>query len=220
MVSDCLPNEAVGGRNGQCFALYSYSKDGHSRTDNITNWALERFRKEYGDPKITKLDIFHYVYAALHHPELRGTFAKNLQRELPRVPLLKDFRAYAKAGKKLASLHLGYETLEPWKLDWIHTKGMPLSLYVEKMRLNKEKTTLAVNSSLALSNIPSEAFEYRIGNRSALEWIIDQYTLEVSKDGIISDPNREEDPEFIVRLVGQVVRVSVETVRIISDFKD
>ena len=81
------------------------------------------------------------------------------------------------------------------------------------MRLAKDKTSLEVNESLTLAGIPPEVFDYRLGNRSALEWVIDQYQVsEDKRSGIRSDPNRADDPEYIVRLVGQVVRVSVETV--------
>jgi predicted helicase len=87
----------------------------------------------------------------------------------------------------------------------------------DKMRLSKDKTRLAVNPSLTLLGIPPEAFEYRLGNRSALEWVIDQYQLSTDpRSGITSDPNREDDPQYIVRLVGQVVRVSIETMKIVK----
>jgi predicted helicase len=86
------------------------------------------------------------------------------------------------------------------------------------MRLTMSKTTMNVNSSLSLSGIPPETFQYRLGNRSALEWVIDQYQVKEDKrSGIRSDPNRADDEEYIVRLVGQVVRVSLETVRIVAD---
>ncbi len=125
--------------------------------------------------------------------------------------------AFANAGEKLARLHLDYETLEPYALKWIETPGVPLSYRVEKMKLSKDKTTLVVNRSLTLGGIPPETSEYRLGNRSALEWVIDQYQLsEDKRSGIKSDPNREDDEEYIVRLVGQVVRVSVETVKIVK----
>ena len=127
------------------------------------------------------------------------------------------FRAFAEAGKKLAELHLDYEKLEPWPLQWLYAKDTPLSYRVEKMKLNKEKTVLWVNDSLSLAGIPPEVFEYRLGNRSALDWVIDQYQVsEDKRSGIRSDPNRPDDPEYIVRLVGQVVRVSVETVKIVN----
>jgi predicted helicase len=127
------------------------------------------------------------------------------------------FRAFAAAGKKLADLHLDYEKLEPWPLQWLYAKDTPLSYRVEKMKLNKEKTVLWVNNSLCLAGIPPEVFEYRLGNRSALDWVIDQYQVsEDKRSGIKSDPNRPDDPEYIVRLVGQVVRVSVETVKLVK----
>ena len=96
--------------------------------------------------------------------------------------------------------------------------GVPLSYNVEdKMRLSKDKTRLKVNPSLTLAGIPPDTFEYRLGNRSALESVIDQYQVKEDKrSGIHSDPNRAEDPEYIVRLVGQVVRVGLETVGIVK----
>ena len=141
-----------------------------------------------------------------------------MKRELPRIPFAPDFRAFAKAGKELAHWHLDYEEIEPFPLKFIETKGVPLSYRVEdKMRLTKDKSGLVVNKSLALMGIPAKCFEYRLGNRSALEWVVDQY--QVKKDartGIVSDPNRHDDPEYIVRLVGQVIRVSLETVKIVD----
>lgn len=131
------------------------------------------------------------------------------------------FWAFAKAGRRLAELHIGYEALEPWPLEWLETPGEPLSYVVEKMRLSKDKKSVKVNDSLTLGGIPPEVFEYRLGNRSALEWVIDQYRVKEDKrSGIRSDRNNPEDPEYIVRLVGQVVRVSVETVRIVHNLPE
>jgi len=128
------------------------------------------------------------------------------------------FWAFATAGKELAALHLGYEKLEPYPLKYIETEGVPLSYRVEdKMRLSKDKTTLRVNPWLTLAGIPPETFQYRLGNRSALEWVLDQYQVsEDKRSGVRSDPNRADDPEYIVRLVGQVIRVSIETARIVA----
>jgi len=194
------------------------SKYKPNRRENITNWTLQQFRTHYGDKKISKWDIFYYVYGLLHHPGYRTKFADNLKRELPRIPFAPDFRSFAAAGKELAALHLDYEKLEPYPLNEIDTEGVPLSYRVEdKMRLSKDKTSLRVNPSLTLAEIPPETFQYRLGNRSALEWVIDQYQVKQDKrSGIGSDPNRADDEEYIVRLVGQVVRVSLETVRIVA----
>jgi predicted helicase len=221
---DLLPQSG-----SQCFPFYVYEEDGTNRRENITDWALEHFRKHYADKKLSKWDIFYYVYGLLHHPEYRSKYAENLKRELPRIPLAKDFRGFAKAGKELAGLHIEYESLKPFKLKFIETPGKRLSYRVggepvdghevknAKMRLAKDHKSLKVNDSLTLSGIPAEAFEYRLGNRSALEWVIDQYQVtEDKKSGIRSEPNRADDPEYIVRLVGQVIRVSLETVRIVN----
>jgi predicted helicase len=202
----------------QCFPFYIYNEDGSNRKENITDWSLKQFREHYKDKKIDKWSIFYYVYGVLHHAGYREKFADNLKRELPRIPFAGDFWAFSEAGKKLAGLHLDYEKVEPWELEWVETPGVALSYRVEdKMRLNKEKTKLVVNPSLALAGIPPVAFEYRLGNRSALEWVVDQYQVCTdARSGIVSDPNREDDPQYIVRLVGQVVRVSVETVGIVK----
>lgn len=151
----------------------------------------------------------------------RAKFADNLKRELPRIPFAPDFKAFCKAGNQLADLHLNYETVDPYALKWIEAKDEPLSYRVEKMKLNKDKTALEVNRSLTLANIPADVFEYKLGNRSALEWVIDQYQVSTDKrSGITSDPNREDDPEYIVQLVKRVVKVSVETVRIVRGLPD
>lgn len=128
------------------------------------------------------------------------------------------FWAFAHAGKQLADLHITYEQLEPYKLKFLENKDVPLSYGVEdKMRLSKDRRSLRVNDSPALAGIPPETFEYRLGNRSALEWVIDQYQVTEDKhSGIRFDPNRPDDPEYIVRLVGQIIYVSLETVRIVN----
>ncbi len=123
-IADCIPNEAVGGRQGQCLPFYLYNEDGTNRRENITDWALEHFREHHGDKKIAKWDIFYYVYGVLHHPEYRAKYAENLKRELPRIPLAKDFWGFSKTGKELAGLHIEYESLEPWPLKFIETTAV------------------------------------------------------------------------------------------------
>lgn len=211
------------GAGDQCFPFYTYNEDGTDRRENITDWALAQFREKYGDG-VSKWDIFYYVYALLHHPVYRERYAENLKRELPRIPMtvaVEDFPTYAEIGRKLADLHLNYETIKEYPLKWIENNEIPFSWRVEKMRLSKDKSTLVVNDSLTLIGFPQECFDYRLGNRSALEWVIDQYRVSTDKrSGITSDPNRADDPEYIIRLVGRVVTVSVETVKLISALPD
>ncbi|MHB8625605.1 MAG: type ISP restriction/modification enzyme [Aggregatilineales bacterium] len=206
-IVDLLPQSG-----SQCFPFYTYDPDGTNRRENITDWALAQFRAHYADESIGKWDIFYYVYGALHRPAYRVQFADALKRELPRIPYLADFWAVSKAGKQLADLHLNYETGAQYPLTLVETPNVPLTFRIaDKMRLSRDKTEIAVNPSLTLRGIPAEAFEYKLGNRSALEWVIDQYQVKGS-----SDPNRADDERYIVKLVGQVIRVSVETVGIVK----
>ncbi len=201
----------------QAFPFYVHGDRGIDRHENITDWALEQFRTHNADKAITKWDIFHYVYALLHHPLYRAQYAANLKRELPRIPLVRDFRGFAEIGKRVAEIHVHYEQQPEYPLDKIETPGVPLEWRVEKMKLSKDKRSLIYNDFLTLSGIPPEVFEYRLGNRSALEWIIDQYQVSTDKrSGITNDPNRPDDPEYIVRLIGQVITVSLETVKLVS----
>ena len=201
----------------QCFPFYTYDEDGSNRHENITDWALDRFRTHYSDDTITKWDIFHYVYGLLHNPVYRERYQANLKRDLPRIPFAPDFRAFADAGARLASIHVGYEEQPKYQLKLVETPDIPLDWRVEKMRLSKDKTQLRYNDFLTLDGIPAAAFGYRLGNRSALEWVIDQYRVKTDKrSGIVNDPNREDDPQYIVRLIGKVINVSLETVKIVE----
>ena len=229
MMTNSIPNLSVCSTTDshQCFPFYVYDEDGDNRKENITDWALARFREHYGDEAISKWDIFTYVYALLHHPGWRSRYAIDLKRQLPRIPLAPDFSAFSQAGKRLAGLHLDYETSERYELDWRVTRK-PISYRVDKMLpQNRRKSEagytvydgLKVNGSLTLAGIPEAAFAYRLGNRSALDWIVDQYRVKTDKrSGITHDPNGYSDDErYIVDLVERVVGVSLRTVEIVDE---
>ena len=210
----------------QCFPFYTYDEDGGKRRENITDWALARFRAHYRDESIGKWDIFHYVYAFLHHPDYRERYGVNLKRDLPRLLYTPDFWAFAKAGQRLGEIHIGYEEVPEYPLHFIENREVPIDWRVEKMKLSKDKTQprsdrdskqLVYNDFLALEGIPEKAFNYRLGNRSALEWVIDQYRVKTDKrSGIVNDPNRADDPRYIVKLIGKVIAVSLETVEVVE----
>jgi predicted helicase len=254
--------------SAQGFPFFTYSEDGKHKQDNITLKARTLFQIFYDDDCITAADIFHYVYAVLHHPAYRTRFAENLKRDLPRIPFIgistagrassraaathdspargdarptffplaavetmqgnnkpdhnpkasaKLFQEFANAGKRLAELHVNYESAKEFKLQRIENKEVKLDWRVEAMKLSKDKASLFYNDFLTLSGIPMEVFDYKLGNRSALEWVIDQYRVTRDEQGnIASDPNRMDDEEYIVRLVGQVITVSLETRKIIE----
>ncbi len=204
----------------QCFSYYTYKEDGTNRRENITDWALSQFQEKYSF-EVTKWDIFHFVYAMLHHPQYRERYAENLKRDLPHIPLLERkeaFQACVSIGRQLMDIHLHYEQAKEYPLQWAENREVPFSWWVKKMKLTSNKTAVVVNESLALSGIPQECFQYRLGNHSALEWVIDQYQVsEDKRSGIVSDPNNLDDEEYIVRLIGKVVTVSVETVRLVNE---
>jgi len=208
--------------------LYVY-EDGQ-RGLNVTDWALEQFRKQYqpGHGKkerpITKEAIFHYVYGVLHDPLYREKYALNLKREFPRVPFYADFWKWSDWGQELIRLHVGYESVSPWKLkrkdvedERVRKAGMgPKSV----LRPEKEAGRIVVDTETTLESIPREAWNYRLGNRSALEWILDQYRERAPKDPTIRekfDTYRFADyKEKVIDLLARVTTVSVETQQVIE----
>ncbi|MDH6102603.1 helicase [Chrysosporum ovalisporum ANA283AFssAo] len=210
-----------GGCGTQCFPFYTYNEDGTNRQENITHWALSAYRHHYQDTTITKWDIFYYIYAVLHHPHYRERYAANLKKELPRIPYAPEFHSFVTAGKGLAEIHINYEKQPQYPLKHLENKDLPIDWLVEKMRLSKDKTQIKYNDFLTLTDIPPEVFNYRLGNRSALDWIIDQYQVKTDKlSGITNNPNRLDDEQYIVRLVKQIITVSLETVKIVEELPD
>ncbi len=212
-ITDLLPQSG-----SQCFPFYTYNEDGTGRKENITDWALEEFRKHYKDDAITKWDIFYYNYGILHHPEYREKYQANLRRDLPHIPFAPDFWGFANAGEQLADIHVNYKTVPKYDgLQYIETPGVPVDWRVEKMKLSKDKTQLKYNEFLTIDGIPEKTYEYRLGTRSALEWVIDQYRVKTDKrSGIVNDPNRVDEPRYIVDLIAKVIYVSLETNEIVN----
>ncbi len=218
LMVDVIPDLHLTG-DSQCFPFYIYNEDGTNPQENITDWALTEFRTHYDDDTITKWDIFHYNYSLLHHPDYREKYQMNLKRDLPHIPFAEDFWGFANAGAQLADLHVNYESVPKYdKLKYIETPGMTVDWRVEKMKLSKDKTQLVYNDFLTLDGIPAEAYDYRLGNRSALEWVVDQYRVKTDKrSGIVNDPNRESEPRYIVDLIASVITVSLKTVEIVKN---
>ncbi len=219
LATNKIPALDLAFEKAQCFPFYTYDEDGTNRRENITDWALAEFQKQYNDDTISKWDIFHYTYALLHHPTYREKYEMNLKRDLPHIPFTKDFWGFAEAGAQLADLHVNYESVPKYDgLKHIETPGLTVDWRVEKMRLSKDKTQLKYNDFLTLDGIPAEVYDYRLGNRSALEWVVDQYRIKVDKrSGIVNDPNRADQPQYIVDLIGCVITVSLKTVEIVKN---
>ena len=194
------------------------------RVDNITDAALDAFRKRYNDAEITKDAIFDYVYGVLHAPAYRERFANDLSKALPRIPMASDFDAFARAGRDLATLHLGYETCSEHPLELVATR--PGGLEPQHLRLGSRamrfaddaRTILIVNEHVRLAGIPREAHGYVVNGRTPLEWFIDRYYVKQDKEsGIVNDPNGWfAQPEDLIAAIRRIVHVSVETTRIVA----
>jgi predicted helicase len=194
------------------------------RTSNITDWALEEFRKRYdsgGRSKkpVTKDAIFQYVYAVLYDPVYREKYALNLKRDFPSIPFYEDFWKWEGWGKALMNLHIGYDQVEVWPLqrvDMSDEKSRKAGLAPKAvLRADKESGNIRLDSETQLSGVPPEAWAYRLGNRSALEWVLDQYKEKTPKDPTIRDKFNTyrfaDHKEKVVDLLKRVTRVSVET---------
>jgi predicted helicase len=198
-------------------------------SSNVTDWALERFRAHYEKGKtskrpITKEATFLYVYAVLHDPIYREKYALNLNREFPRVPFYAEFWRWAKWGETLMALHIGYETVEPWPLERIDApdeKSRKAGLAPKAvLRADKDTGNIQLDTETQLTGVPPEAWTYRLGNRSALEWILDQYKEKTPKDPTIREKFNTyrfaDHKEKVIDLLKRVTRVSVETMKIVE----
>jgi predicted helicase len=207
------------------FFRYRYTSSGE-RIDNITSWAENKFRAQYGKA-VSKDDIFHYVYAVLHDPVYREKYAINLKREFPRIPFYPDFRRWVAWGGKLMALHIGYETVEPWPLKRLDTpdeKARAAGVAPKALlKADKDNGIIRLDTETQLSGIPPEVWDYRLGNRSGVEWILDQYKEKTPKDPTIREKFNTyrfaDYKEKVIDLIARVTRVSVETVAITEAMK-
>jgi predicted helicase len=209
----------------QCIPLYRYDKSGN-RIDNITDWGLEQFVAHYNKGLqplvIAKTNIFHYVYAVLHYPVYRKKYELNLKRECPRIPFYDDFHQWAAWGKRLMDLHINYENAEPYPLRVV-TATEAKSLPKPKLKADKEAGILFLDENTELTGIPAEAWNYKLGNRSALEWILDQYKESKPKDPTIAEKFNtyrfSDYKEQVIDLLKRVCTVSVETMKIVEEME-
>ena len=252
LIADALPDLHSNG-DSQCFPLYLYDepesetensesknadlfaapekKAGRQRRDALTDEGLAHFQSAYPSEQIGKEDVYYYVYGLLHSPDYRERYADNLSKELPRIPRVKtaaDFWAFSQAGRKLAELHLNYETVEPYPLK-IESSGKltDADYRVEKMKYgktgkDKDLTTLHYNDKITLTGIPLEAYDYIVNGKPALDWVVERQCVKTDKDsGIVNDANdwaveTMNNPRYPLELFMRVVTVSLETMKIVN----
>jgi predicted helicase len=199
----------------QCLPLYRYTAEGQ-RVSNVTEWGLRQFREHYGDDSITAEDIFAYVYAVLHDPAYRQRYEVDLRREFPRLHFQDDFAWWAQQGQALLDLHLGFESAEPYPLERAESglPGRPI------LRADKERGSITLDGKTTLTGIPESAWRYRLGSRSALEWVLDQYKERKPRDPTIAEKFNTyrfaDYKEQVIDLLARVCTVSVATIKIVD----
>ena len=257
LIANTLPDLHCNG-DSQCFPLYLYDEPSETkapsqsqgrlfdapapqpkqrtRRDAITDEGLQYFQSAYPGEKISKEDLFYYIYGLLHSEQYREWYADNLAKELPRIPRVKlaaDFWAFSKAGRELAKLHIGYESVEPYPATVSIAGGKtlddctPQDFRVEKMRYGKngkekDLTTLHYNSKITVTGIPLEAYEYVVNGKPALDWVVERQCVKTDKaSGIINDANEwaietMHNPRYPLELFLRVITVSLETLKIVK----
>jgi predicted helicase len=220
LASDYLVDLHFNG-DSQCFPLYRYDKKG-KQIENITNWGLEQFRSYYRNKKISKENIFHYVYSVLHNPVYRKKYEQNLKREFPRIPFYDDFNWWVQRGEALMDLHLNYETITPFRLRRTEKKEIkenPKCL----LKADKDSGVIYIDENILLEKIPAEAWQYKLGNRSAMEWVLDQYKEKKIKDPTVrakfNTYKFADYKEEVIELLKKVCKVSIETMKIIKEME-
>ncbi len=234
LITDKIPDFSVT-ESCQCFPLYWYEEPReanlfsagqkeYTRRDGITDYILNQARELYGT-KVTKKEIFYYVYGFLHLPAYREKFAADLKKSLPRLFLVDSkeiFDKLSEAGEALAEIHLNYETYE--KPEYVKLEGDDKGNFVvTKMRLSKDKSELYYNKDITIKNIPARAFEYVVNGRSPLEWIIDRYQVKTDKASqITNNPNdwctdEHGGKDYILKLILSCITVSLKTLDIVEN---
>ena len=219
----------------QTFPLYQLGAN-QQKNDNITDWALKQFTAHYAAEigkgksarKITKEAIFHYCYAVLHDPLYREKYAQNLKREFPRIPFYADFWRWAEWGAQLMALHIGYEAIEPFALtrtDTPDAKARAAGLAPKaSLKSDPAAGSITLDSETTLRGVPPDAWAYTLGNRSAIDWVLDQHKEKKPKDPTIRDKfdtyRFADYKDKVVDLLARVTTVSVETVKLVRFMKE
>ncbi|MGL5796621.1 MAG: DEAD/DEAH box helicase [Cetobacterium sp.] len=216
-----------------CYPLY-YSEETDnklfggtsSKQDGITDFIYNLAREKYGVPRITKEDIFYYVYGFLHNEDYRKEYEADLKKMVPKLPLVEeysDFKEISRIGRDLAKLHLNYEELD--RPEKVLVDGESSNNFkVEKMKFisKDDKSIIIYNSNIKISNIPLEAYDYQVNGKSAIEWIMERYAITTNKDsGIVNDPNlwcqEHNNPNYILNLLLSIINLSLKTNELVKE---
>lgn len=235
IAASAVPNLNMFSADAVQYLSRKSADDNGVTSDNITDWALKQFTTHYaaetgkgkGARKITKEAIFHYCYAVLHDPLYREKYAQNLKREFPRMPMYAGFWRWAEWGEQLMALHIGYEAVAPFALtrhDEPDEKARAAGQSPKpSLKSDPAAGSITLDSETTLRGVPPEAWAYKLGNRCAIDWVLDQHKEKKPKDPTIREKfdtyRFAQHKEKVVDLLMRVTTVSVETVRITEAMK-
>ncbi len=211
----------------QAYPLYYYEEDsllhpqGQIKQEAIRDYALKLFQEKLKDTTITKKEIFYYIYAIFHHNGYLDKYKTELAKESPRIMISKDFKILSKLGEELASLHLNYENGEMYK-NYEYKDALLADTnkegYYDVSTMKKIGSDIIYNANITIKDIPNKAYEYKIHQKSAINWIIERYQVKIDKDSLIeNNPNNYAGGKYIFELLLRIIELSIKSVDLIQE---
>ncbi|GAA7272164.1 hypothetical protein HpBGD94_10620 [Helicobacter pylori] len=201
----------------QAYPLYYYD-DLENRHYAISGYALNLFRRHYGDNLIAEEEIFYYIYAIFHHKGYLEKYKNSLAKEEPRVALSPDFKELSVLGKQLAKLHLNYESGEMHtSVEYTTLMNAEMAGYYDVEKMTKKGDSIIYNNNITITKIPKKAFEYVVNGKSAIDWVIERYSITTDEDSLIeNNPNDYAGGKYILELLLRVIKLSEKSVDLIE----
>ncbi|GAA8365556.1 DEAD/DEAH box helicase family protein [Helicobacter pylori] len=207
--------------HNQAYPLYYYDDLGN-RYNAISGYALNLFRRHYKDNAITEEEIFYYIYAIFHHKGYLEKYKNSLAKEAPRIALSEDFKELSILGKELADLHLNYESGEMHtSVDYKTLMNAEVEGYYDVSKMKKKGDSIIYNKNITITKIPEKAFGYVVNGKSAIDWVIERYSITTDKDSLIeNNPNDYAGGKYIFELLCRVITLSVKSVDLIEKISE
>ncbi|WRA12302.1 DEAD/DEAH box helicase [Helicobacter pylori] len=218
LVSGAIPDiHFIGDANA--YPLYYYDDLGN-RYNAISGYALNLFRRHYKDNAIVEEEIFYYIYAIFHHKGYLEKYKNSLAKEAPRIALSEDFKELSTLGKELAKLHLNYERgemHESVKHNLLENAEIEGYYDVVKMKKDKKGDSILYNDHITITKIPQKAFKYVVNGKSAIDWVIERYSITTDKGSLIeNNPNDYAGGKYVFELLCRVIKLSLKSVDLIE----
>lgn len=217
-VTDRICDAGYGSRATNNIPLFVYDETGQKHY-NLTDYGLNKFTRHYKTKKIKKENVFNYIYAVLHNPNYVEKYKLDLRRDLPNIPFYEDFFKWQDWGEELINLHLNYEDQEPFELIEKNLKDFENPKV--KLSAKRDKGIIKIDENTQIEGIPESAWKYKLGNRSALDWVLDQNKEKKSRDKIVEEKfnnykfaNKKYE---VIDLIKKICTISVRTIEILEE---